>query len=94
MPCGKIQEEMDDRRGGNSLIRAYNFFNAPRIILLSDRRITKPYGLEGGKPGKPGRSRMRQNGVEKGVAGKCSFQVLAGDALIIETPGGGGYGTT
>jgi N-methylhydantoinase B/oxoprolinase/acetone carboxylase alpha subunit len=61
--------------------------------LLSDRRVTRPYGLEGGDPGQPGRNRLWQNGVEKSLPGKCSLSVSAGDSLIIETPGGGGYGT-
>ena len=80
-------------RGGDGLVRDYEFLQPAEITLLSDRRVIHPYGLEGGAPGQTGRNRLRQNGVEKDLAGKCSFSVSGGDSLIIETPGGGGYGT-
>jgi N-methylhydantoinase B len=80
-------------RGGDGLVRAYEFLQPAEITLLSDRRATQPYGLDGGEPGQPGHNCLRQNGIEKTLPGKCSFSVEAGDALIIETPGGGGYGT-
>lgn len=80
-------------RGGDGLVRAYEFLQPAEITLLSDRRVTKPYGLEGGAPGQPGRNYLKRNGIDQEVPGKCSFSVEAGDALIIETPGGGGYGT-
>ena len=79
-------------RGGDGLVRTYEFLQPAEITLLSDRRVTGPYGLEGGEPGKPGSNRVRQKGGEKSVPGKCSFVVEAGDYLTIETPGGGGLG--
>ncbi|MBA3964626.1 MAG: hydantoinase B/oxoprolinase family protein [Nitrospirales bacterium] len=60
---------------------------------MSDRRVTKPYGLEAGESGQPGRNCLKRNGIEKDVPGKYSFSVEVGDELTIETPGGGGYGT-
>ena len=77
--------------GGDGLVRAYEFLQPAEVTLLSDRRVTKPYGLEGGEGGKPGRNRLMQNGVEKDIPAKKSFPVKAGDSLIIETPGGGGF---
>ena len=79
--------------GRDSLVRAYEFLQPTEITLLTDRRVTKPYGLEGRDSGEPGRNRFTQDAVESDVTGKCSFEVQAGDALTIETPGGGGYGT-
>jgi len=79
-------------QGGDGIVRTYEFLQSAEVTLLSDRGVTKPYGLEGGEPGQPGRNRLKQNGSEKDVTGKCSFAVEAGDQLIIETPGGGGYG--
>ena len=79
-------------RGGYGLVRTYEFLQPADITVLSDRRIIRPYGLADGEPGQPGRNRVRQNGVAKEVPGKCSFPVEAGDVLIIETPGGGGFG--
>ena len=52
-----------------------------------------PYGLHGGADGAPGRqSVVRANGevVRLGPIDGC--EVGAGDRLILETPGGGGYG--
>ncbi len=79
-------------QGGDGIVRTYEFLQPAEVTLLSDRRITKPYGLEGGAPGQPGRNQLKQNGIEKDVSGKCSFPVEAGDQLTIETPGGGGFG--
>jgi N-methylhydantoinase B len=79
-------------QGGDGIVRTYEFLQPAEVTLLSDRRITKPYGLEGGAPGKSGRNQLKRNGVENDVSGKCSFPVEAGDELTIETPGGGGYG--
>jgi len=79
-------------QGGEGLVREYKFLQPAEITLLSDRRVTKPYGLQGGSSGDPGLNRSKQTGMEKDVPGKCSFPVKAGDSLIIETPGGGGYG--
>jgi N-methylhydantoinase B len=79
-------------QGGDGLVRAYEFLQPAEITLLSDRRVTIPYGLEGGESGQPGRNRVRKNGEEKDIPGKCSFSVETGDVLTIETPGGGGYG--
>jgi N-methylhydantoinase B len=80
------------QRGGDGLVRRYEFLQPAEITVLSDRRVTKPYGLEGGEPGQPGRNGLKQNGVEKDIPGKCSIPVDAGDELSIETPGGGGFG--
>ena len=79
-------------RGGDGLVRMYEFLQPAEITLLSDRRVNRPYGLEGGEPGQAGSNRVRQNGIKKNVQGKCSFPVASGDELIIETPGGGGFG--
>ncbi len=78
-------------QGGDGLVRTYEFLQPAEITLLSDRRVTKPYGLEGGESGEPGRNRVQQANVEKGIPGKSSISVEKDDALIIETPGGGGY---
>ena len=79
-------------QGGHGLVRSYEFLQPAEITLLSDRRNTKPYGLESGHPGKPGRNRLKRKGVETEVPGKYSFPVEEGDELSIETPGGGGFG--
>ncbi len=83
---------MGRHRGGDGLVREYEFLQSAEITLLSDRRNTNPYGLENGASGQPGTNRLTQNKIEKEIPGKCSFPVEAGDTLTVETPGGGGYG--
>ena len=61
--------------------------------LLSSRRENAPQGLAGGGPGQPGRQRLIQaDGTVRELPGCFSVMVQLGDAIEIETPGGGGYG--
>jgi N-methylhydantoinase B len=79
-------------QGGNGLVRTYELLQPAEITVLSDRRVTRSYGLEGGESGQPGRNCIKRSGKEEEIDGKCSLSVEAGDVLIIETPGGGGHG--
>jgi N-methylhydantoinase B len=76
-------------RGGDGIVREFEFLTDTDIAMLSDRRARGPYGLEGGEPGQPGRNLL--NG--KPVPAKGSLRAKGGDVLSIETPGGGGYGS-
>jgi N-methylhydantoinase B len=78
--------------GGDGIVRTYEFLQPADITLLSDRRVTKPYGLEGGESGQPGRNVLKHNGIEQDIPGKCSLSIEKNDVLTIETPGGGGFG--
>jgi len=63
------------------------------VSTLSGHRRIPPYGLHGGQPGDLGRNRVeRGDGTVHEMAGCDSVNVRAGDVLVIETPGGGGYG--
>ena len=79
-------------QGGDGLVRTYEFLQPAEITLLSDRRVTRPYGLESGEPGHPGRNRIKKTEAEKDLPGKCSIPVENDDILTIESPGGGGFG--
>jgi len=78
--------------GGKGVKRVYKFLTTANVTINSDRRIIPPYGLQGGKPGKTGRNTIVRDGEEIEIASKDSLQVNPGDVLIIETPGGGGWG--
>lgn len=80
------------RRGGEGIIREYEFLVPCRVTILSERRLFRPYGLRGGSPGAPGRNTLISNGRAILLRSKANLQVKAGDILRIETPGGGGYG--
>jgi len=79
-------------RGGLGICREYAFDAAATVTINSERRRYAPYGLQGGAPGMPGRNRVVSDGVETEVGAKATVRVQAGDRLIVETPGGGGWG--
>ena len=75
-------------RGGDGVVRELEFLAPLQISLLTQHRKEKPFGIDGGSPGKCGRQFL--NGKE--LPGITSFEAKAGDILRIETPGGGGSG--
>ncbi|PYV19238.1 MAG: 5-oxoprolinase [Acidobacteria bacterium] len=80
-------------RGGDGIIREFEFLTQVRGSILSDRRRTRPYGLAGGKPGRAGKNLLRlPGGRTMRLAGKALFDLPAGSILRIESPGGGGWG--
>jgi N-methylhydantoinase B len=80
-------------RGGEGLVREIEFLAPATVTVLSERRRFAPPGAAGGGPGAKGRNVLRRaSGEVVELAGKFALRVEAGDALRIETPGGGGYG--
>ena len=80
-------------RGGDGLVREIELLAPSQVTLLSDRRRFAPYGLAGGEDGAKGRAVLRKaDGQEIELRGKGSVYADAGDAIRIETPGGGGWG--
>jgi N-methylhydantoinase B len=81
-------------RGGDGLIREVEMLTPAQLTLLAERRRFRPYGLEGGGQGAAGAAWIVKAGsnCEIELPGKCSRQLDAGDAVRIETPGGGGWG--
>ena len=79
--------------GGDGLVRAYRFLSPVEVSLLTERRLTAPYGAAGGAPGAPGANRVeRANGRVELLGPKARAELAAGDRLVVETPGGGGFG--
>jgi N-methylhydantoinase B len=81
-------------RGGHGVVRALTAVDhEARVSLQSDRRRFAPYGLAGGREGTPGRNWVRDaQGNQRGLPGKISFALHAGETVGVETPGGGGWG--
>jgi N-methylhydantoinase B len=75
-------------RGGDGLIREFEFLQPTSVTLLTERRRHRPWGLQGGGPGLGGENRC---GVRQ-LPGKVSLELAAGDCLTVATPGGGGWG--
>jgi 5-oxoprolinase (ATP-hydrolysing) len=64
-----------------------------QAALLASRREHAPQGLAGGAPGLPGRQRLlAADGTATELPGCFSVEVRPGEAIEIETPGGGGFG--
>jgi N-methylhydantoinase B len=76
-------------KGGDGVVREIRVLEDCRCSLLTDRRAHAPQGANGGAPGKPGRNLL--NGAE--LPAKTTIELRAGDAITIETPGGGGFGS-
>ena len=65
---------------------------ASELSLLTERRITQPWGLAGGGPGKAGANYLVRDGRRIKLPGKANEHLAAGERVRIETPGGGGWG--
>jgi N-methylhydantoinase B len=81
-------------RGGDGLVREIEFLCPAKVTILSERRRTTPYGLQGGEPGLPGHNTLIRSGQEQALPGKVEIQVNPGDLLSLSTPGGGGWGSS
>lgn len=80
-------------RGGEGVVRSYEFLAAATVTVVSERRRLAPYGLQGGEPAERGANALTRTGeAEQRLPGKFSTRVRPGDVLRIETPGGGGWG--
>jgi 5-oxoprolinase (ATP-hydrolysing) len=80
--------------GGNGGVRKVRFLEPMTAAILSNNRIHAPFGMAGGEPAAKGRNLViRADGSveELGHIGKVDMQ--AGDVFVVETPGGGGYGS-
>lgn len=79
-------------RGGDGIIRELEFLENLDITILSQHRTEAPYGLAGGEAGKTGEQVLyKKNGASEKLAGVDTRSVVAGDRIIIKTPGGGGF---
>ncbi|GAA3030576.1 hypothetical protein GCM10020000_04140 [Streptomyces olivoverticillatus] len=80
-------------RGGDGAVRRIVFREPMTVSILSGHRRIPPYGMVGGACGALGSNRVeRADGTTSPMAGCDSAEVMPGDALVVETPGGGGYG--
>ncbi len=79
--------------GGDGAVRRIRFRERMTVSTLSQHRRVPPYGMAGGAPGAPGANRVeRADGTVVRLGGSGSTDVGPGDVLVVETPGGGGYG--
>jgi len=80
--------------GGDGVIRKIRFGEAVTANIISGHRKIAPYGLEGGEPAQVGVNRVEHADSRiTELAGSGSIDLESGDVFVIETPGGGGFGT-
>jgi N-methylhydantoinase B len=83
-------------RGGWGLRRVLEVVtDDATATLVTERRRHAPPGAAGGSAGAPGRNALRRadgGGAEELLPAKTTVRLRRGDRLIVETPGGGGYG--
>jgi len=80
-------------RGGDGTIRKLVFHEAMDAIVLANHREVAPFGLAGGEPGAAGRQWIeRKDGTIEPMGGRDQRALEPGDALVVQTPAGGGYG--
>jgi len=81
--------------GGNGGVRKVRFLEPMTAAILSNNRVYAPFGMAGGEPAARGvNSVVRADGSVEQVGHIGKVEMAAGDVFVIETPGGGGYGST
>ena len=80
--------------GGNGGVRKIRFLEPMSASILSNNRMVPPFGMAGGAPGQCGSNYvLRADGTREELGFVASTQMAPGDVFVIETPGGGGYGS-
>jgi 5-oxoprolinase (ATP-hydrolysing) len=81
-------------RGGDGGTRRIRFLAPLTAVMLANRRRVAPFGLAGGGPGATGRNWIeRADGTREDYGATFAVEMRPGDVFVVETPGGGGFGT-
>jgi 5-oxoprolinase (ATP-hydrolysing) len=81
--------------GGDGAIRKIRVLRPATASIVASRRRVAPFGLAGGSDGAAGRQHVvRANGDCEELPGVAKVELAADDVIVIETPGGGGWGKT
>lgn len=89
-------------RGGDGIVRDIQFLMPEMgVSILSERRVLRPFGMEGGGDGQSGKNTWVKRDVDDqgnvterrlNMGGKTTVTCSRLDRVVIETPGGGGWG--
>lgn len=80
-------------RGGDGAVRRLRFLETMEAGILANRRRIAPFGLAGGAPGAVGATRVeRISGKVEVLESTAGTVMQPGDVIVVETPGGGGFG--
>ena len=81
--------------GGDGIVKEWEFLEEVTVSLITERRVSRPWGLAGGGDGATGENWLLRDGDEsraEPLPDKCTVHLHAGDVLRMLTPGGGGWG--
>ncbi len=81
--------------GGEGVERDLQVLEDCTVSLITERRVSSPWGLAGGQPGATGENWLLPGGDEsraERLPDKCTVRLRAGDVVRVLTPGGGGWG--
>ena len=83
-------------KGGDGIRRVYEFHRDMNASVVSERRVTRPYGMFGGEDGSSGVNYIVKKEGNRWcrLGGRKDFSVQKGDCCVIDTPGGGGWGAS
>jgi 5-oxoprolinase (ATP-hydrolysing) len=74
-------------------VRELTFLAPLALSVLTQHRAVRPYGSAGGGEGHCGRQILvRATGQTQPLNSIDGCEVFPGDRLVLETPGGGGWG--
>jgi 5-oxoprolinase (ATP-hydrolysing) len=80
-------------RGGDGVDRRVRFLEPMTAVMLANHRRVAPFGVAGGGPAATGRNWIeRADGRREEFAATFASDVAPGDLIVIQTPGGGGFG--
>lgn len=78
--------------GGDGIVRSFRVTSPSRLSVIGERFRIPPWGVMGGEPGMVSRITIVRKGRRMDMPGKFTIDLDPGDEVVIETPGGGGYG--
>ena len=81
--------------GGEGIERAIQVLEPVTVSMITERRVSHPWGVAGGRPGATGENWLWPGGDESRrvrLGDKVTVELAAGDAVCLLTPGGGGWG--
>ncbi len=78
--------------GGDGVVREFEFLAPLTVSLLTQHRVQRPFGIDGGGDGMSGQQLLKHGDAWQSLPPSASIDVQPGDVLRMETPGGGGCG--
>jgi len=79
--------------GGDGIVKEVELLaEAAVLTLVAERRTHRPRGVDGGGDGGTGADAIMRDGERIPLPSKCRAVLRRGDVVVVETPGGGGWG--